>query len=315
MPPPPRTASRGLARILVFVVVLAVGAAGVVWWRAHAARQQVVEQVLADVAAAAGDEPADGSTLSQLMTRIQQLEGHETDRRLCLAMARIEWVRGRLDRALAAIRSWADGVDPTVDELRLAARIQLARHAAGSVGTESPDAVLRQGLAFAEAAHARQPDPATLLLAWTGAFRLGDQAALQRLGDAMAAAGDGALARLVRAAGSFRIDDPIEPLDTLRAEFAEPPLEIDLMRAQVLLQRGALADAIPVIERLVAAGPAIVLVRHVAAVGWHARAMAATGKARTDALLQRDAHLNWLQKNASGDDARRTLWQQLLEQG
>ncbi|MBK8100650.1 MAG: hypothetical protein IPK26_26475 [Planctomycetes bacterium] len=314
MPPTPPSRSRGLARVLVFIVVLLLAAGTAVWWRSQAARQQVVDQILADVATATADAPADASALSQLMTRIQQIEGHETDRGLCLALAQIEWARGRLDRALMAIRSWADGVDPTADELLLAARIQLARHASGSIGADAPDAVLRQALAFAEAAHGRRADASVLLLAWLAAFRLGDPAALQRLGDALAALG-GKEAKLVAAAKAFTLEGPLEPLDELRVEFAEPPLELDLMRAQVLLQRGAIDDAITVLERLVAGGPAIVLVRHVGAVAWHARAMAATGAARTEALRQRDAHLAWLQKHAAGDDARRPLWQQLLEQG
>ena len=111
MPPTPPSRSRGLLRVLVFVVVLLVAAGTAVWWRSKAARQQVVDQILADVAAATADVPADASALSQLMTRIQQIESHDTDRGLCLALAQIEWSRGRLDRALVAIRSWADGVE------------------------------------------------------------------------------------------------------------------------------------------------------------------------------------------------------------
>jgi hypothetical protein len=306
----PRSRLLPLACILLALGVVAVG---VLWWQRSAARREAIDQLLGEVATAtAGTEP-DGSALSALVARIQQQPEHGDDRSLQVAMARIEFARGRLDRAMELLRPWAAGVEPTADELLLAARVQLARFAVGSVGSELPDSVLRQAQDFAESAHAQGQGEAALLLAWLAAYRRGDSAEIARLGQALAAHPDSPEAEFVRAASEFNVDGQLEPLDALRRRMPAPPLELDLMRVQIMLRVGALTEAMGEVERLLQAGAAMHLVRHVAAVAWHGQAMAQEGAPREQSLRQRDAHLAWLQSHMPLDDSRRELWQQLLQ--
>ncbi len=266
-------------------------------------------QLLADVDSALAREPVDGSELSSLVTRIQRLPEHERDRRFALALARIDRARGRLQPAWDRLRPFASAGDANGAELREGAILSLRLHAHSG----DRDAG-RRAQAMAEQAYAATQEPALLLVAWQAAQRIHAEADRARIADLLVAQhGNTREARMVEALRQLDRRSERE-LAGLAGEFDEEPVELGLGRAALLLQGGQVGDAVDLLEKLCLRAPALVDLRHFAAVASLelARQEGIRAELRDSHLARGRAHLEWLLRSAPADDPRRGDWQRLL---
>lgn len=302
------------ALLLSILVLVAAGAAyGFTLFRRSAAAAQARQQLIADVVEATSQQPVDGDELSRLVLRIQEVPGHAADRQLALALARIESARGRLDRAFGHIEGFVTGPDATLEELRFAANLQLLRH---GIGTRNGPELLRQARGFAVAAAELSHDADDLLLAWTAAVRQADGAAVESFAEQILKDHPGSLAaQLVQASKAFTPEAPPPGLDELAQQFAEPPAELQVMRATVLVQQQRPAEALALLRPALRNAAALVEVRNLMAVALHLQAQREDDPERRRAqLVDRDQHLDWLLANAPAADTRRALWLELQKQ-
>lgn len=300
--------SRG---VLVAVVLLALAAGGYVFQLVQGSRQEsaAIRQLLADVATEVGKPVPDSSELSALATRIRKVEGHEANRELRVALARIDIARGREDQALRELEPLVLLGDGTGEELQLTAWCLLrSQQRGGDLGKA------RKALDTAEAAYARSSDPVDLRLALQAAIRLQDDAAKARVVELLSSrhadTRDGRFALLVR---DFTETTPPAEVAGVLAEFERPPEELALLQVVQELQGGRPAEALRMLDPLLQSAPALLDVRNFAAYAYHLLA-AAPGTAPAEQatfLLQRDAHLDWLLQAAPPEDARRKVWAEM----
>lgn len=304
-----------LARPAVFVpLLLVVLAAGGFAWRviatrsaAEAARQQLVRDVEQEVQ----KRPLDQDELSRLVARLQKCEGHDADRDLVGALARIELARGRVDRAVELFAPIGGRPGAGPGEQRLWAKLLLRQNEAGMADRTAAAGALQQAQVAAEAAYADGHDAADLSVAWLAAARLPDDAAAGRLGELLLADhASSPSARLVQATRGFSLDTPRRDLETLRDEFADPPPEIEAMLTLVVLQKGDVAGAVALVEPLLARAAGLLAVRQAAALVFHACAAGcAEGSAdRASWAKRRDVQLDFLMSRAPAEDPRRAQW-------
>lgn len=307
---------RAQPTLVIAGVLLLAAVATFVYLRLGAARarEAALVQLLADVTAEVDKQRPDGSELSRLVTRLQQTSGAGGDHRLELALARIDRVRGRLQDAWQRLQPLMAGAT-SLAELREASQVLLALHA-----QRGDRELARRALGFALAAYGAGGTAADLLRAWQAAYRTRAKEDLTQLSQRMQAEQAGsAEARLIGALE--RLDQdlaavPAAELEGLTADFAEEPIELGLARAIVRIQGGRTADAVRLLDELSQRGPALVDVRHYAAVALLALAQEPGVPAEEVArhLSRARAHLEWLRKNAAADDGRQELWLRLVEQ-
>ncbi|MBM4061818.1 MAG: hypothetical protein FJ265_12095 [Planctomycetes bacterium] len=305
---------------VVVPILLALGAAvvfGIQAIRAVAAAAAQRAQLLLDVEAATGNQPPDGDELSRLAARLQKIEGHATDRDLVAAMARIEFARGRVDRAAAMFLPFAAQPGASAADQRFGATLLLRQHEAGLPDRGAAATTLQRALGFAQQAYAEGQDAADLTTAWLAALRLPERERAAQLAeqlDAGHASSPGG--RLARALRDARLDMPRGDLDALRKLFATPPVEIDARLALVVLQQGDLAGAVAVVEPALLRAPGVAEIRWAAAVVFHACALghAAGSAERAPWLERRDAQLDWLLEQAPADDPLRERWAALRQE-
>jgi hypothetical protein len=300
--------------LLVPVALLALAGAGLLWQQVAAARQRAADrtQLLADVAAETGKPEPDGSELSRLAARLQKQEDAHTAADLIVAVARIELARDRPDRAFALLDPIASAPGAAPADQRLAAVVQLRRHAAGLSDVVRAAGALRQVIAFAEAAYAESRDAADLLMAWQAAVRLPDAERSAQFAEQIVRDHAGTpAALLVALQRDFAPELPRERIDAVRREFDVAPPELDAMAALVALQGGDVAAAVAIVEPLLARAAGVVDVRIAAALVLHACVAGsdAGSEARAGWVARRDAQLDWLREHAPADHAMRPTWQ------
>jgi hypothetical protein len=301
----------------IALAVLALGYYGYTLWERAGQAAAQREQLLQDVETAAAAVPVDSDELTRLMQRLQKLPDAATARDLQLAAARVEFARGRADRAAALLSPLVEVPGASPAEQRFAAQVWRRKFELGAPDRPAATALLRQQHAFASAAYGEGNDPGDLFLAWLAAFRLPDPELAaplaQRLAADHASSPEARFPALVAAAS---LDMPAAELENLRGQFAAPPAEIDAMLALLALQRGDLTTALGHVEPLLQRCPGVVEVRRAAAFVLHACALGSpAGSGDRAAWLQRrDLQLDWLFAQAPPDDGGRAAWASLREQ-
>ena len=99
--------SRGVL-VAVVLLALALGGYGFKLLRESGQRAAAVDQLVADVESEIAKPSPDSSELSALATRIRKVEGHESNRALRVALARIDIERGREEQALRDLEPLGD---------------------------------------------------------------------------------------------------------------------------------------------------------------------------------------------------------------
>lgn len=301
----------------IALAVLAGGYYGYTLWQQSAAAAAQRAQLLADVETATAAVPLDNDELARLSQRLQKLPDAGSARDLQLAAARIEWARGRVDRAAALLSPLVEVPGATAAEQRVAARVWRRKHELGAEDRGAATALLRQMHAFASAAYAEGNDVADLFLAWLAAFRLPDAELAAPLAAQLAANHQSTPeARFPALVAAASLEMSAGELEALRDQFAAPPAELDAMLAVLALRRGELEAAMGWIEPALQRCPGVVEVRRAAALVLHACAMGSpAGSGDRAAWLQRrNLQLDWLFAQAPGDDAGRASWAQMREQ-
>jgi hypothetical protein len=171
--------------------------------------------------------------------------------------------------------------------------------------------MLQQTMAFAAAAYADGHDADDLLIGWLAANRLPDAEREKNFAEQLRAdhaASPGA--RLAQCKQSFRLDMPLAEITSLRAEFAQPPAELDAMQTALVLQQGDLRGAVAIAEPALQRAPGVDSVRHITAIVFHAcvKGHPESPEERAAWAARRDAQLDWLDAHALPDDERRAVW-------
>ena len=292
-------------------LLLALGFLVFQWLRGGAQRAAARAQLLADVMTATQKRPVDTGELSHLVANLQKLPDHEGDRELTAALARIELARGRPERAQAMFLPIASQPGAAPAEQRLGAQILLRCHESGTADRATATAMLQQTMAFAAAAYADGHDADDLLIGWLAANRLPDAEREQRFAEQLRTDhADSPGAKLVQCKQSFRLEMPLAEITNLRAEFAQPPAELDAMHVAVVLQQGDLRGAVATAEPALQRTPGVDSVRHITAIVFHACAKGHpdSPEERAAWVARRDAQLDWLDAHAEPDDGRRAVW-------
>jgi hypothetical protein len=294
--------------LLLLAVVVGAGLLGWRLWSGHAERVAAEDRLFAEVDEAVRLGDPRSAELSRLVARLQELGAD--GRRTALALARIELLRGRCERAAEHLQPLMT-VGGELPELRTAAAAWLCW--CNTVGREASEreSLLRQALRYAEAAVAAGGGTADRFVAWQAAVRLGDEEAGARHASALQQADAGSIeARTVAIVdASADLSQPLEPVTALLAEWPKPPLELRLVHVVLLLQHGALDRAVALADELLAEAPNLVEVRNWAATAHHAAAKGTVpGPAHDRHVALRDEQIGWLDANASADDVRRPQW-------
>lgn len=311
-PPPAARKHRAGRWVAAVLVVVALGAHAYGQFRASARQAEARAALLASIDREIKATPVDGSELSRLVVQLQKLPDHETASDLLAAFARIELARDRPERALALFgnRASAPGASPA--EQGLGAEILLRVQESGAHDATATG-LLRQAVAFAQAAYEASGDPGDLLRAWQAASRLGDDPAAKDVAARLVERHGGSpAARLVQLAASF---DPANAaaVAALRTEFARVPVELEAMHVLAVLQSTALEDAAAAAEALLLRGAGVLAARWAAALVFQACALTyAEGSAeRGSWVARRDTQLDWLLANSPPGDVRRGTWNDL----
>jgi len=302
--------SRGVL-VAVVLLALALGGYGFKLLRESGQRAAAVDQLVADVESEIAKPSPDSSELSALATRIRKVEGHESNRALRVALARIDIERGREEQALRDLEPLVLLGDGTAVELHLVAWCLLRSQQRGGDPGRA-----RKALDTAEAAYALSSDPADLRLALQAAIRAQDDAAKGRVAELLvgrhADTRDGRFARLVQ---QFSESTPAAEVASVVAEYEQPPEELALLLVVQELQAGRPAEALRYLEPLLGEAPALLDVRNFAAYANHLLA-ASPGiqeSERANCLRKRDAHLEWLLQKAPPEDSRRKVWAEMRD--
>ncbi|MBL8724697.1 MAG: hypothetical protein JNK49_11660 [Planctomycetes bacterium] len=301
----------------VALAVLALGAYGYTLWQRAGQAAAQREQLLRDVEAATAVVPPDSDELARLTQRLQKLPDAGVARDLLLATARVDFARGRVDRAAAVLAPLVEVPGASAAEQRFAAQVWRRKHELGAPDRPAAVALLRQQHAFASAAYGEGNDVGDLFLAWLAVFRLPDAELAPPLAQKLAADhGASPEARFPALVAAASLDMPATELETLRGQFTVPPAEIDAMLALLALQRGDLSAALGFVEPLLTRSPGVVEVRRAAALVLHACALGSPAGSpdRAAWLQRRDLQLDWLFAQAPPDDAGRATWATMREQ-
>lgn len=303
---------RPIHRNLLIVGALLLLAGGGFAWQQLQQRRAAAEQrrqLLADVDQALQQEAPDASELAALKLALERLPDHQSDRAAVLARARIERARQR-DQVAWEVLAPSTGVDAGAAELRLGAELLLRLHARSGQREQA-----RQARDLARRAYALSHDAADLLLQWQAEHRTGaaaEEEATQK--QLLADHANSKEARLCAALQLEGLEALAGEVRELMLEFVEPPVELGMARAVVLIREGDLAGAGDLLERLADQASALVDVRHLGAVQCHAVAADQQQplEVRHRALERRNAHLNFCLEHAAADDPRRQQWQDML---
>lgn len=306
----PRTRSLALLAAIV-VAIVGFFAVGSLRERARVAEARQQDLAAVDRLVAAGGR--DAAEISALVARLSKLL--PDDRAAALALARIEWLRGRAESAANYLEPLMfAGAEP--QELRLAVRVWSTRMLRGGRDASERAGWLQDALRFADALPADAVDAGDVFAAWQAALRLGNVAAAEARAAVLQERFAGSLEQrtVARIATSADLEQPIGPVEQLLSEWTEPPVELALMHAVLLLQSGAVDRGTAAIDALLAQAPNLVEVRNFAATAHHmAGLLVAAGPERDRHLTLRDAQVRWLDANADAGDARRPQWLAMLQ--
>ncbi|GAB4141188.1 MAG: hypothetical protein Fur0037_07950 [Planctomycetota bacterium] len=303
------------AKILVPVGLLAAAAGALAWqyWKASERRAEEIRRIISDVDRETGKDRPDTSELGRLKLRIERVDDRASAPELALALAKIEFARGRFSMAWEALAPLATAGDAALDELRFGARILLVLHA------QTGDRTLAvQCRTLASRAHDISGVVPDLFVAWQAAHRIGDSAAAEEIVRRLKSDHEGSKeAKLVELIESPPEDPTGETMRSAIAEvesaFAREPVELGLVRAVVQMKRGEILAARETLERLASRAPAVLDVRHLSAIACHlvAGSPDLPEAERRRARAERDAHLDYCIRHGQ-DDPRREQWLGLL---
>jgi hypothetical protein len=302
----PRTRSFWLAGVVVLAVLAAYG------WRAIAQAQAAAEARRATLAEA--EDLLDRSDAaevdpSRLVARLREL-GDE-DRPAVLLRARIEARRGRPERAMELLAPLAMAGAST-EEARVAAAAWFEDAMARAQDRDRQRQQLQQAYDFALQAANAEGSVADQFLCWRLAGRLDLTAEAATHAAALRDQHPDSLqARTIAVVVAAREASApaTDAVGNLLAEWDEPPVELAVLHAALLLQDGELVRALEKVAAALAVAPGVFEVRNLAATAYHMAVLAAADegvRARHAAL--RDAQIDWLDANAASDDARRPQW-------
>lgn len=300
MSPSPAAPARGRAAIFLFAGVLALAIAGYVAQRWAAARERDEQRavLLADIDAAIASDPLDLGSLSRYVAQLHKEPDHGTDRALRFAEARIEFARGRPERARELFLDRALEPGAAAAEQSFGARMLLRLHEDGAASGKTPADLLAPAANLAEAAHATTRDADDLLRAWQAAERNGEHDRAKGFAATLAADhADTAAARFVAAAVAFDPAAGVDPVLRAIDALPSPPAEGRAMLAFAQLQQAQLVAATTTCEEALARAPGVAVARFAAAVTFHACALgcAAGAADRAAWVARRDAQIDWLQ--------------------
>lgn len=310
---PTNSNPRSNRSLLLLPILLLVAVGAWIAYRQIAAMQAASsarQDLFAELDEELAKEPIDSGAMSRLMARLDKLEGADGDPQVAFARGRIELARDRVDRAYEAFATV--GTRPEADEAerRLLVAILMRKHQAGSADPAQAIGWLRDAAERAAAIAERNDSVDDWFVAWQTAVRLEDQAAVDRARERLLAMDrESRPARLAGAAATFRPDGPADELHALRGEFGKAPPELLAMIALAQLQAGELPKAVAEIEAVLLAAPGLLAVRWCAALVYHACALgSSTAEQAAGWRSRRDAQLDWLERNAGPEDARRPTW-------
>jgi hypothetical protein len=291
--------ARGRAGIVAVAGLLVVGLLGLGAQRWAAAREQAEQRatLLADVDAALASAPLDADQLSRLVAKLRSEPDHANDRALGFAEARIEFARGRAERARDLFLERALEPGARAAEQAFGAQLLLRLHDNGAASGKSPSDLLAPAANLAESSYAATRDPEDLLRAWQAAERNGEHERAKAFAATLAADhADSAPARFVALAVAFDPAAGSQPIERALAGLALPPAEGRAMVAFAQLQAGDLAAAAATCDDAVARAPGVAVVRFAAAVTFHACALGCAEGSPDRAAWQkrRDVHIDWL---------------------
>lgn len=304
-----KTTRPGLVPLFAVVGVLLLGGGG--FWlfgsmKAAAAHEAQRSAVLAAVAAAVAQKPVDADAIGRCLASLHKIEDFESDRELRAAEAQLELARDRAEVAEERFVALAAEPGASIAERRLAARILLRRHEA-DLGDRA-DGVLANAWTYSTAAYAAEHQPADLLRAWQAAERAGRRDDAKRVAADLARDhADSAENRFVAAAVAFGPGTGLAAVEQAVPGLGEEPAEFAAMAAQARLEAGDVPAAVRTVDAALARAPGLAPVRLVAAVVFHACALAsgADSPDRGQWVARRDAQLDWLERRPGLDDERR----------
>ncbi len=305
--------TRSLCLLLAIVVAL-VGVYGYRAWSEHAVSAAEREQLFQRVEAVFAKGDAQAPEISSLVAGLHKLDNGSPQ--VAMALGQIELLRGRYEIAAKYLEPLVV-VGGSPAELRLAARTWLGWQLVGGRDHNERQSLLRQALRYAEGAIAAEGEVGDVFLAWQAAVRLGEMAMAQQQAEMLRQrfAGSREERTVARIDSSADLGQPLGPVEALLAEWAEPPIELRLMHAVLLLQNGAVDRATKLIDALLAEAPNLVEVRNFAATAHHmAGLLVSAGPERDRHLSLRDAQIHWLDANADPGDPRRSQWLAMLQE-
>lgn len=300
--------------VLVLVVAV-VAAAGYFGWRSVSqsrAEAAEVDRLVASAEAVLEREVLDSSVAQSVVREIAARERSTgiphaaEDARLIRVHARLLLAMDRLQAAQKVLDPLVLALEPSVEDLWIGARILKRLH-----GYRGDAGLAGQAADLAEGHHTATGDVRSLFLSWQCARRAdrGDDA--ERFGEALRSEYGGTpQGKLIAALANE--STTVRDLLGLEIEFATiagpldaplPPEEVDFAIAFLKLREAGqsseqLTEAIGRLENVLRTFPADADTRHMMAFALH----------RSGERPARDAHLDWLLKNAADDDQRREDW-------
>ena len=324
--------NKGRVVLLVGLAVVLV-AGGIVWsiQQDRAAEAERIQAIVNDAGIALQRVPVDMDELSSVMARIEKDPAGEQIPAFRRVRAQVWEQRGNPGRAWDAIGPLAMGVDATLADTALGARICLKLSGRRSGGDGETMARNAMGLAtrWADADGGAE----ALFLAIQGALRSREIDEARSLGERLLAeAPRSDVGRLWAAAAPILLDRekgvPAAPIDQVLGAYGEAPVEGLVALVWALVDASdAVADgaetrrlvdkAAEVAAFALERGPAVLEAR---AAAWAAQAGSAILAQQAGDMEGFDRHLRqaavharFLLENAPGDDPRRSGWQQLSE--
>lgn len=295
--------------VTIGLLVLAAAALVVQRLRRDAARAAEVAQLIEDVDTEVQKDKPDGSELGRLKLRLEKLPERATDRRLTLAMARIERARGRDNAAWELMAAHAAVGDASLAELRLGADLLLRLHARNGDRAQA-----RQARDLALRAYGQSHQPEDLLLAALAAHRTGsaeeEAESSAQLHSQHADSKEARLCDLISKPPDAKFAAEVQ---ALQAAFGEEPIELGVAAGIMLLQQEDPIGARAQLDQVASRAPALLDVRYWSGIACQAVAASTqlSDEERQRAVVQRDAHLHYCLEHGI-DEARRATCERIL---